>query len=109
MWLVRTDDVISAIEEGDSGMSTARGKLAHTNLSGGSSAHAGGELWFEDGNSVLLNGGSSRYAPKNNDEMLDIVQAFRKSGYRVCYSGWSEEENCPKRDFRNPNWLEKLP
>jgi hypothetical protein len=106
LWLIKTDNVVAAIEKGESGTSTSRGCLAHTNLSGGLPAHAGGELWFEEKDSIWLNGGSSRYRANSKDEMDAVVNSFRRSGYRVGYCGWNTEENVPARDLFNVEWLE---
>ena len=107
LWLVGTEDVLVALEEGPSGKSTSRGRLAHTNLSGGRPAHAGGELWFRDEASLWLTGGSSRYPPRSKEELDAIVEGFRSSGYNVCSCGWAEDIAAPARFFRGPEqWLE---
>lgn len=107
LWLVRTDNVLIALEEGASGRATKRKRLAHTNLSGGLPAHAGGELWYRDERSLWLTGGSSRYAPRSREELMKIVESFRKSGYAVCTCGWDEEVARPARYFRGAEpWLE---
>lgn len=107
LWLVGTDDVLVALEEGATGQSTTRGRLAHTNLSGGRPAHAGGELWYRDGASLWLTGGSSRYPPRSKGELDAIVEGFRSSGYTVRSCGWAEDIAGPARFFRGPDqWLE---
>lgn len=106
LWLVAPSDVVIAIEEGAAGQSTARRRLAHTNLSGGGDAHAGGELWFKDSETVWITGGSSRYTPRSRTELESVASAFRTSGYRVCNCGWDEENDMPARFFRGQdNWL----
>jgi hypothetical protein len=100
LWLVAPSDVVIALEEGTAGQSTTRSRLAHTNLSGGGDAHAGGELWFNDSTSIWFTGGSSRYAPRSRTELDMIVAAFRTSGYRVSSCGWDEENDMPARFFR---------
>jgi hypothetical protein len=105
LWLVGTDDVPTALEEGPLGRTRKRERLTHTNLSGGSLAHSGGELWFRDQNSVWLTGGSDRYRPRDSQELENIAQAFRLSGYRVASCGWDRETDHPARYFRgSPNW-----
>lgn len=109
IWLVTPSDVIAALEEGESGKTTRRQRLAHTNLVGGKQAHAGGELWFKDGASIWLTGGSGRYPPKSNAELGEIVEAYRASGYTVCSCGWDEGNDGPARFFRGSEvWLERF-
>lgn len=100
IWLVLYEDVRLALEEGTSGRTTARGRLAHTNLSGGSPAFAGGELWFRDESSVWLTGGSGRYPPRSAEELDDLSAAYRAAGFTVCCAGWDSEIAGPARIFR---------
>jgi hypothetical protein len=107
LWLVRRDDVVTVLEKGASGLSTQRQRLAHTNLCGSDAAHCGGELWFRDGSSIWLTGGSSRFPPRNQEELGAIVDTFRVCGYSVCSCGWDEENDQPARFFRGKEtWLE---
>jgi hypothetical protein len=106
VWLVLPDDVVYSEEAGASGMKTERKRLSHTNLSGGGKAHCGGELWFRDDHSIWLTGGSSRYAPRTQEELDLIVNSFVDSGYSVCSCGWDEEMAGPARFFRgSEKWL----
>jgi hypothetical protein len=106
LWLVAKDEVLLGLEHGSTGRSLSRGRLAHTNLSGGSPAHTGGELWFRDASSVWLNGGSGRYQPRCPEELESVVAATRSAGYSVCSAGWDSEQNRPQRFFRGDEpWL----
>jgi len=100
LWLVRIDDVRICLENGALGQSTARKRLSHTNLSGGADAHCGGELWFRDEQSVYINGGSSRYTPRNPDELDAITDGLRSAGFLVCSFGWNTDRGTPKRTLR---------
>ena len=107
LWLVRPDDVKIALEYGTLGQETQRGRLAHTNLSGNAVAHAGGELWFKNAESVYINGGSSRFQPRSPEEWDCLVQSFKAAGYRVCSFGWDADKGAPKRTLRRADivWL----
>lgn len=103
LWVVGTDDLPSALEAGELGKTRQRGYLAHTNLTGGRPAHAGGEMWFKDDRSIWLTGGSGRYRPRSADELEAIATAFRRAGFVVASCGWDGVG--PARFFRGePEW-----
>jgi hypothetical protein len=104
LWLVCVKEIPAALENGELGRSMKRGRLAHTNLSGGEPAHCGGELWFRDDHSMWLNGASGRYHPRSAEELEAVAQCFRNSGYLVACCGWDEETNKAARLFRDANW-----
>jgi hypothetical protein len=107
LWLIRTDDVMICLELGELGKATLRNRLSHTNLSGNALAHCGGELWFKDAVSVYVNGGSSRFTPRNSAELAAVAEGIRSAGYRVCCFGWNEDRGAPKRTLRKGEieWL----
>lgn len=106
LFLVATESVVLAPEHGTSGKSTERGRLAHTNLSGGQPAHAGGELWFRDETSFWMTWASSRYVARSAEERTALVDSFRQSGYHVCSCGWDDEVGEAARYFRgSEKWL----
>lgn len=100
LWLVTPKELLGALEFGSSGRATARRRLAHTNLSGGKIAHAGGEMWFPGPSSVWMTGGSGRYPPATAIELEAIATAFAAAGYSVRSAGWDVEINRPARVFR---------
>ena len=69
----------------------------HTNLTGGHSAYVGGEMWFEDADSLWVSGGSGRYHPVSETQLGDSVRVFESFGYSVCSLGWDAEND---RAFR---------
>lgn len=97
LWVVDRNYVKIALEHGDAGKSTQRKRLSHSNFTGALEAFAGGELWFSGSNSIWINGGSSRYTPRSEQELESIVDAFRKSGYEVQSAGWDNGTNAPAR------------
>ncbi len=106
LWLVRQENVLLGPEFGPSGLATARKRLSHTNLSGGAEAHAGGELWFKDDCSIVMNGGSSRYEPRSAEELRALAVGFVTAGYRVRCAEWNVDLDRPDRIFRGAEpWL----
>ncbi|HOJ04981.1 MAG TPA: hypothetical protein PK916_13365 [Bacteroidota bacterium] len=90
LWVVAKTDVRLALEKGENRKTLDRGFLSHTNLTGGDEAHSGGEAWFLDCRKVVINGGSSRYKPRNETELDEIVTALSESGYMAAHLGWDE-------------------
>jgi len=106
LWVVAVNAVPIAIEQPRAGVTVGRGYLSHTNLTGGAAAHCGGELWFTDDSTVILNGGSSRYAPRTKAELDDIARSFKVAGYRAATMGWNDETAASFRSLRgDPQWL----
>jgi len=106
LWLVTPGRVLIALEYGLSGLDLQRQRLSHTNLSGGEDAHAGGELWFYDNHSVMVNGGSSRYEPRSVEELQALADSFVSARYRVCCAEWNSDLDRPERVFRGKEpWL----
>lgn len=65
-------------------------ELKHTNLTGGGNVHCGGELWFADEKSIVINGDSGRYGAQSNEQLDDAAAAFSQLGYRVATMGFDE-------------------
>lgn len=95
LWVVRTDDVVHVPEQCDFGARLASGVVKHTNLTGGTAAFCGGELLFLEDGTIVVNGCSGRYGPRNRAELDQIVIAFVESGYGVWSMGFDEETNRP--------------
>lgn len=111
LWVIREVRVPLGLESGATGQAIAgRGRLSHTNLTGGRPAYCGGELWITDSGSFAINGGSGRYGPETPEELEAAVQAFRLAGYRVACCGWDEGTGTPARNWLRTGlvWLEPL-
>src|SRR4051812_14056378 len=105
LWVVMPEGVPFALELLP-GVMFERGRLAHTNLTGGADAHSGGEMWFIDQSSVVLNGGSGRYPPRSSQELEAVALGFKAAGYNVASMGWDAGANVPARILRgDPKWL----
>lgn len=78
------------------------GELRHTNLTGGSKASIGGEIWFGALPLIYLSGSSGRYPPKDREHLEDAEQLFRAVGFDVRSLGWDPETHRPLRV-----WLER--
>ena len=72
LWVILLNDLPIALENGSNRQCLSRGYLSHTNLTGGAEAFAGGELWFQSGSAIVINGASSRYRPRELGE-LELV------------------------------------
>jgi hypothetical protein len=81
------------------------GKIKHTNLTGGSDACCGGELWFETENAkrLYVNGCSGRYGPTTPQQLDDTVEVFRQLGYDVISFGWDQDAGRPHMVLRDDN------
>ncbi len=73
------------------------GELHHTNLTGGSKASIGGEVWFGALPLIYLSGSSGRYPPKDHGHLKDAEQLFRAVGFDVRSLGWDPETHRPLR------------
>ena len=106
LWVVRTDDVVHASEDGSFGTTLESKVIKHSNLTGGTNAHCGGELLFVGENVIALNGSSGRYGPNSGAEMTAVARAFRASGYGVWSYGFSEETMTAYRfGDKDPEWV----
>lgn len=72
-------------------------KPKHTNLTGGSPAYIGGELWFETDTRIFVSGCSGRYPPYGKAQLTDAVGVFAAYQYEVTSLGWSEDTDNPRR------------
>lgn len=107
LWVIREQDVVTAPEICPFGGALSVGKVKHTNLTGGARAHAGGEMLRLDDRTLILNGGSGRYASSCEDEYMHAIKAFRDSGYFVWHMGYDREANRPQRFVPglSPEWM----
>lgn len=106
LWVVRPDDVVHAPERCAFGQNLESGVIKHTNLTGGEAAFSGGELLFLDAQTIVVNGCSGRYGPRNSAELDMVVRAFAESGYGVWSMGFDEEANRPAPFIGvQPTWV----
>ena len=70
-------------------------KPKHTNLTGGSEAYLGGELWFASEASIYISGGSGRYPPVDEAQLEGAVSVFESFGYEVKSLGWDYDTGGP--------------
>jgi len=106
LWVIAQNDVPFALEQVEWGKGLESGVIKHTNLTGGSDAHCGGELWFIDQESVILGGSSGRYGPQNEQELKDAVNSFAACNYKVAHMGFDEDTGQPFTVLvGEPQWL----
>ena len=77
-----------------------KGRLHHTNLTGGGVASMGGEVWFDEMPRIYLSGSSGRYPPLCAEHMEDAEQLFTAVGFEVFSLGWDQETDTPRRVLR---------
>lgn len=96
LWVVDRADVPHALEHCDWASQLESGCLKHSNLTGGAAAFFGGELWFIDEKSIVINFCSGRYgagpiegpnAADDEARMAATVAALIEDGYRVATTG----------------------
>jgi hypothetical protein len=91
LWVIREDDVPYAAEACDFGKTLESKVIKHSNLTGGGTAYAGGELLILDKQTIVLNGSSGRYGPRSSQELQALARAFRESGYFVWYMAYDND------------------
>ncbi len=71
----------------------------HSNLTGGRPDYIGGEIWFSNGDSLFLSGGSGRYPPLSESHLNDAVRVFESYDYRVTSLGWDPGTGKARRRY----------
>lgn len=106
LWVVAANDVPFALESVAFGQTLETGKIKHTNLTGGAKAHCGGELWFVSQDELLLSASSGRYGPQSEQEMANVVEAFKNEGFQVASLGFDEDTGEPCTVLvGEPKWI----
>ncbi len=98
LWVVSNDDAPHALEFCAWATTLSAKKLKHSNLTGGGEAYIGGELWFVDDRTVILNFCSGRYGATSRADlpiMEATICALLKDGYRVATTGPDFENGYP--------------
>ena len=76
----------------------------HTNLTGGTEAYLGGEMWFASQESLYISGGSGRYPPEDEQQFKEAVEVFESFNYAVRSLGWDNEAGRAKRYAQDSKW-----
>ena len=105
LWIIRDCDLPFLREQADIAQELESRRCTHTNLTGGDEAYCGGEVWFAAKNRLIINGGSGRYPPNDDEELATVVSSFKSAGYEVCSMGWDEGIDGPARVLKgDPQW-----
>jgi hypothetical protein len=106
LWIIRSDDVPVALEACVWGQALESGCIKHSNLTGGGTAHSGGEVWFIDDERIAINASSGRYGAESRAEFDVVVYAIRRSGYYVASMGFDlDNVTVPNTIFvGEPEW-----
>ena len=83
LWVVASETLPVALEIPSNGTALTRGSVSHTNLTGGAEAHTGGEMWYCNDSRIMINGGSSRYTPRNLDELISVAIAIKEAAHKA--------------------------
>lgn len=110
LWVIRSQDFPVALEDCPWGKALQSGRIKHSNLTGGDPAHSGGEIWFIDDDKVAINAASGRYGADSEQEFAQIVDALRRSGYRVASMGFDlDNKSIANRVFAgDPVWQDPI-
>lgn len=108
LWVIRPDGVPIVLETapGVRPPPLASGVAKHSNLTGGSAASCGGELWADtvSADKLYVSGASGRYwAPgdrRGRERLAGAVKVFEHFGYTVVCAGWDDDVDRPARTFR---------
>ncbi len=91
LWVLDAVDLPHAFEHCKWSRGLRSGRLKHSNLTAGGPAYSGGELWFMDANTIIINFCSGRYGAEDQGTIRTIVDALRHDGYRVATTGIDAE------------------
>lgn len=103
LWVIAAESVPSIVEVAPNvRVPLTSGVAKHTNLTGGGLASCGGECWVDPSvaNRLWVTGGSGRYPPRSPEHLDDAVAVIRRLGYDVMCAGWSTDNDCAERVFR---------
>lgn len=82
LWII-DESGLKIILESIENPHSERGKMVHTNITGGAKALQGGELWFGTDGRVYLNYKSGRYGAYTPLQREAILEYFRDLGFDV--------------------------
>lgn len=107
LWVFTPADVLAVLETAPAvNPPLESGVAKHTNLTGGTPACCGGELWVDNVTAAKLwvNGKSGRYwrrsHPNGRSKLEDAVRVFESLGFEVVSAGWDEDSDFPAPTFR---------
>lgn len=102
LWVICPDipGVLIANEKAPRAINPDRTRVCHTNLTGGADASGGGEMWFQDANTLLLNGCSGRYRLRCKGALDEAARVFARYGYKVGHMGMSKGTGKPRKCAR---------
>lgn len=109
LWVVEgAGNVPFALEVCAWGVALESEKLKHSNLTGGGPACTGGEIWFVDKDSLVINANSGRYGAETETELNDAAEGFARCGYRVASMGFDIDNKRKPNSILigPPRWIE---
>lgn len=105
LWVIDDDDTPHALETclWAAALGLAEGKIKHSNLTGGDPAYFGGELWFVNSSTIVINFCSGRYGlglgrdldASDQERVEATIDALLEDGYTVATTGADPEDGWP--------------
>ena len=95
LWVILKDKIKIVNEQANFAKRLKLKKMKHTNMTGGSKAYGGGEMWFIGNKDIVVNGCSGRYGPNSEDELNNLVDIIKASGWHIKSLGWDSEIGRP--------------
>ncbi len=83
IWVITPNGLFIAYEATPGHPNRFRTGLCHSNLTGGKRAYQGGELWFIEGDVIVINFYSGRYGAENKTQEDAVLLYFQSVGYQT--------------------------
>ena len=83
LWIIDAEGKLSIILESTPNLAAERKCVCHSNMTGGGIALQGGELWFLNPKSIVLNFRSGRYGAETIDHEDAVVEYWQSLGFSV--------------------------
>ena len=83
LWVIDTEGKLYIILESTPNSVAERKCVCHSNMTGGKAALQGGELWFLNPNSIVMNFRSGRYGAETIEHEEAVIEYWESLGFTV--------------------------
>ncbi|TDO97108.1 hypothetical protein [Flavobacterium sp. 245] len=83
LWIIDTEGTLYIIIESTPNPIAERKCVCHSNMTGGGAALQGGELWFLNPDSIVLNFRSGRYGAETIEHEDAVIEYWELRGFKV--------------------------